>query len=190
MMPYGLPLPEWLKKQVMPSPALIKKTAALDDEHADAYVIAAVVKSQRYPSRLLDILAVHDPRKLRLVHDVLQGKRMKSELKAVGVKIVQAWYAANWRGGRIRNDGTHITLDFSVPAPTVTEIKTEFAIAEGEQPPRGRAKIPRWLEDLEAEKKIPSDPSFRYTLARCQLEVTEKEPGRPRGKSPSGKNYH
>lgn len=153
----------------------------LDREHFDAYFIASLCKSGRV-HRLLEILAVHSPRKLRLVVDALQGKRTKSELTLTGTNIVQAWYAAAERCGRISYDDNYKTYDFRIPPPTVQGVKMEFAISIGEKPPDDRAEIPSWLEDLEGQKKIPADWTFRKTLARCELEVCKDKLGKPRKK--------
>ncbi len=58
----------------------------------------------------------------------------------------------------------------------------QYAISEGETPPNDRAKMPSWLEDLEGQKKIPADWTFRKTLKRCELEFREDRRGRPRQK--------
>src|SRR5262249_40633209 len=117
---YDASNPEHLRQLILadaPHPEHVRQFA-LDDEHADAYLIASLVKAGR-AHRILEILAEFDPRKVRLVVDALQGKRWKGQLTPDGVKIMQAFNAAEWECGRRSYDGTYKRLDFSKPAPTL-----------------------------------------------------------------------
>jgi hypothetical protein len=177
------PTDEYLRQLALadaPRPEVARQFA-LDDEHKDAYIIASLVNSGR-AHRILEILATHDLPKLRLVVDALEGKRTKSQLTPTGVKIIQAHCVAEWECGRRSYDGTYINLDFSRPAPTLAEVKMQYAISEGETPPNDRARMPSWLEDLEGQKEIPADWTFRKTLKRCELEFREDRRGRPQQK--------
>jgi hypothetical protein len=151
---------------------------ALDDEHFDAEVIARVIKSKRYPSRLLDFLATHDRRKFRLVVEAIEGKRTRQQhLSDEGVKIMRAYGYAEWACGRKSFVGTYINIDLSKPAPTPFEIKMEYArLYIGTQPPRDQARQRAWLRQLQKRNLIPRDETIQRTLDRCEVEFRLEKP--------------
>jgi len=149
---------------------------ALDDEHFDAHFIASLCKAERV-HRLLEFLAVNDPRKFQLVADALNGKRTKFHLNVTGPKIMRAYNAAEWVCGRRYFDGTHNVLDFSKPPPTLFLIRMQYAKSEGLQPsPRDLQKPRSWLRKLTKRNKIPQDVTIQRMLERCGADFTLENP--------------
>jgi len=155
----------------------VLRMLALDDEHMDAEIIARVIKSKRYPSRLLDFLATHDQRKFRLVVDALNGKRTRQHLSDEAVRIMQAYHFTEWTCGRRSFDGKQIIIDFSKPAPTLFEIKMQYAkLFIKERPPRDPTRQRAWLRKLEEQNRIPDHKTFRRTLTRCKVDFLRERP--------------
>jgi hypothetical protein len=158
------------------------KLLGLDDEHADAAVIAWAIK--RYPSRLLEILAEADRPKLQLVLDALNGKRTQQHLRTDQAKIMRAHEAAEWVCGRRRWEKRPRkrkrkfcqVYDVNVPAPTLFLIRMQYAKFEGLQPPPNRIQHRRWLRDLTKRGKIPQDKTFQSTMTRCGVEFRLEKP--------------
>jgi hypothetical protein len=147
---------------------------ALDDERFDAHFIASLCKTGR-SQRLLEILAAKDPRKFQLVADALKGKRT-FQLNTTGAKIMRAYIAAEWACGRRRFDGTHEVWDTSVRAPTMFEIRAQYAklFVKEQQPHDQIARS--WLRRLVKRNKIPQDVTFQRTLKRCDADFTLENP--------------
>jgi hypothetical protein len=101
------------------------------------------------------------PRFLRLVIKAAEGKRTKFDLTPTGENILKAWDAA-WHKA-IRRTGKRPNL---WAVPTLVEIKVHYALACGMKPPADQPKKRKWIADLERDKRMPADQTFRKTLKR------------------------
>jgi hypothetical protein len=99
------------------------------------------------------------PRFLRLVIKASEGKRSKFDLTPTGENILKAWDAA-WH--KAIRTGKRPNLR---AAPKLFEIKVHYALAHGERPP-DQSMRRKWIADLERDKRIPTDQTFRKTLKR------------------------
>jgi hypothetical protein len=103
-------------------------------------------------------------RLLRLIADELEDKRRpKSEPGPTGLDIVLAHVAAWQLYLKYRDERW----------PTARDVKVEYAYALGLKPPANQSER-RWIAELETQKKIPSDQTFRKTLARCNCELRKE----------------
>jgi len=135
---------------------------------------------KRYPSGLLEILAEHDRPKLQLVVDALNGKRTRQHLNTRQAKIMRAHEAAEWECGRRRLEKrgrkVYQAYDCKVPAPTVFQVRMQYAKLEGHQPQPNPLRHREWLRDLSNRGKIPRDMTFQRTMTRCGVEFRLEKP--------------
>ena len=103
-------------------------------------------------------------RLFRLIADEWEGKRPKGELTPTGVNIVRAWVLVR---ERYRKKGD------KEKRCTAREVKVEYAHARGLKRPANQNER-RWIAELEMQKKIPSDQTFRKTLALCMCELRKE----------------
>lgn len=151
----------------------------LDDEHFVARVIALLMRSGRAQAAGDILGAIGDsPRIWRLMADAREGKPWKFRLTQTGLNIVKAWYAAACRFGAKTEDGC---FNIDGGSQTMYDVKLEYArLFTKEELPKDQAKIRGWLAELEGDKKIPSDTTFRTTLAQCELHFHKDQRGAPR----------
>jgi hypothetical protein len=142
-----------------------------NDYHQLAYVTALRLREGNYDlGPIISSLGLGKdeiPRFLQVVVDAGKSKPSKFDLTPTGIKIVEAWEAVHGV------DGSHGRLR------TLSEIKTQYALSVGQKLPKDRAKIPSWLADLAARKKIPGDWTFRVTLDRRRLYYAQDKRGAP-----------
>ena len=103
------------------------------------------------------------PRFLRLVADALKEKASKFDLTPTGWAIVKAWRAAYYLAGRTNNGFDSFVV------PMLLEVKTQYAVTHGKEPPSDLVKKRKWIADLERNKQMPSDQTFRKTLRKVKL---------------------
>ena len=133
-----------------------------DIDRLDAIAIADRFRAGQFKSavRVLERADV-SARLLRLIADEWEGKRPKGELTPTGFYIVLAWIAVR-ECYRKRGDDRKCTA---------REVKVEYAHSRlGLKRPANQGER-RWIAEPEREKKIPSDQTFRKTLARCTCEL-------------------
>jgi hypothetical protein len=105
------------------------------------------------------------PRFLGLVAKAWEEKPSKFDLTPTGWAIIAAHSAA--RSATRTKNGMDV-VEF-IQGPPLLEIKTQYAVARGKEPPFDQAKRCKWIADLEREKQIPADQTFRKTLRRVKL---------------------
>jgi hypothetical protein len=118
------------------------------------HIVGLHVCTAENPSRFLELLV-----------KALDGKRSKFDLTVTGENIIKAWNAAYHLAGRTGNGFDPFAV------PRLLDVKIQYAVLFGRKPPEDRAKRRKWIADLEREKQIPSDQTFRKTLNRLKLPV-------------------
>ena len=148
-------------------PGLVKLMALAGNlERKHAYMAALTLSNRAY--ELFGIYVglfgeKNFPRFLRLVADAWEEKPSKFDLTPTGLAIIKAWSAAYHLSGRRENGFDPFVV------PMLLEVKTQYAVARGKEPPADQKKRNKWIADLEREKQIPSDQTFRKTLRRVKL---------------------
>ena len=135
----------------------LRMFTTLHGERFNAWSVAVYFREGDFKSALGILERIKLSAKFfRLVADEWEGKHPQGELKPRGFNILRAYLAT--RGSR-----------------TLHDVKLEYAKqCLNAQPPQGRKRQRAWLAELEIQKRIPSDQTFRKTLALCRCELRKE----------------
>src|SRR5260370_31915107 len=78
------------------------------------------------------------PHFLRLVAAAWEEKPSKFDLTPTGLAIIKAWHTACCEAARResrRHGGTGMDVNALIRGPTLLEVKTQYAVARGKEPP-------------------------------------------------------
>jgi hypothetical protein len=145
------------------------KPLSADRERHIASLVASFLAGRNVPTTvagyktagiLIGSFGENIPRFMRLVIQAWEGKPSKFDLTPTGENILKAWDAAWHKAARSAKR-------FDLWAvPQLLEVKVQYALARGIKPSGDHVKRRKWIADLERDKRIPADQTFRKTLKR------------------------
>ena len=158
----------------------VLRKLTIDDEHFRARWLASLLKRRRIANEdavEILVLLTHSPRLRKLLDEALKGKPLRSDLSALGIKIVRAWQSAADRCGMYHYGDREIVVNGKVKPPTLHQVKLEYArLFIRERRPQNKT-VRGWLLNLQEQNKVPRDASFKKTLARCGCEFRLEKGG-------------